>query len=220
MTGRRALTVLSALACLLAAASGCVNRKGFIIGADLKLEFNRVPWRTGPHGQYEVDCPGDCAERPDGATCPHLPGRAGPRAKCTAEGCPPAPLPGDCGLPPAHPHPRSRFHPLPMHDVLRGPAPLSPPHAPGETGETIREEPLPELVTPPPTKALEKASPEEQGKPAKTDAPFELEETDEAPPAQAKRPNTWTSIRSRSSAAPLARGVRPRATPRAEGDGE
>jgi hypothetical protein len=225
MTGRRPLTILAALG-LLAAIGGCAHRKGFIIGADLKLEFNRVPWRTGPCGQYEVEGPVPPGPHPPGANLGVLGGSP------AAGGCPPAPLPGDCGLPPAQPHPRSRFHPLPLHDVLRGPAPLPPAYPPADQGEVIREEALPELVPPPGARArenkpLEKTPPppETQGNSTRAEAPFELEEpeTDEESPAEDQAPraaNTWTSNRSHPLRPPLGRRTRPRAIPLAGDQGD
>jgi hypothetical protein len=174
MTGRWGLTVWATLACLLAANSGCMTRKGFIIGGDFKLEFNRVPWRTGPDGQYEVDGP-DCL------TCKGhggKPGCGGAPPHGTGEGCPPAPLPGDCGLPPEQAHPHSRFNPLPMHDVLRGAAPMPPPYVPGQ-GEIIREQELPEAVPAPPAKSPEKPPKDSGEKSTGARKPFELVEGDE-----------------------------------------
>jgi hypothetical protein len=125
---------------------------------------------------------------------PGLPGLAG-----LAGGCPSAPLPGDCGLPPLQPHPRSRFHPLPLHDVLNGPAPMPPPYDQGS--EAIREETLPEVVPQPPAKPLEKVPPVPPSNPTQTEAPFQLEEDEEAPSAKSKPRSTWTSSRSRSASA-------------------
>jgi hypothetical protein len=182
---------------LLAVASGCSTRKGFIIGADLKLEFNRVPWRTGPDGQYEVDGP-DCLVCPGPGHHHHGRAGAGP-VHGHGDGCPPAPLPGDCGLPPAQPHPRSRFHPLPMHDVLRGGAPSYLP-APGEI--IVGEQPEGEAVLPPPGKLPDK--PDEDapgngapGNPARSSAPpFELEEDEEIPSEEPRSTQAEPDVRS------------------------
>ncbi len=172
-----------------------MTRKGFIIGADLKLEFNRIPWRTGPDGKYEVDGPDCLTGGPGAGAAPPGPGMAG-------GGCPPAPLPGDCGLPPAQPHPRSRFNPLPMHDVLNGGAPVPPPCMSLPNGQIIQQEVLPEVVPQPPAKPLEKVPPAPPGNPTKTDAPFQLEEKEESPSAKSTPSSRWISNRSRSATAP------------------
>jgi hypothetical protein len=202
MSGRCSQGLSVALVCLLVSASGCSTRKGFVIGADLKLEFNRVPWRTGPDGQYEVGGP-DCLVCPG----PHG-GRRGPTPCANGEGCPPAPLPGDCGLPPVDPHPRSRFHPLPMHDVLHGGAPAL---LPGEV--IVGEEIEGEAVPPPPAKSSDRSpsdkSPSElPGNPARSSPPpFQLEE--EEPPTDEPR-STQAEAQVRSVREPPA----PRNTPR------
>ena len=63
MTLRRSsLGCAVTLICMLAAGGGCMTRKGFVVSGDVKLELNRVPWRTGPVGCYEVGGP-DCLDR-------------------------------------------------------------------------------------------------------------------------------------------------------------
>ena len=63
---------LAVLGVVLLAASGCVRlRRGWLINVNLSLEWNRIPWRTGPDGHYEVDPP-DCV------ACGHH----GPRGRC------------------------------------------------------------------------------------------------------------------------------------------
>ncbi len=60
---------LALLALFLLAASGCVRvRRGWLINLNLSLEWNRVPWRAGPDGHYEIDPP-DCV-----ACGHHVPG--------------------------------------------------------------------------------------------------------------------------------------------------
>jgi hypothetical protein len=76
-----------------------------------------------------------------------------------------------------------------MHDVLRGGPPAWTP-APGEeiVGEVIIGDQLPgEAVPPPPAKSPDQSPSDLPGNSTKSSAPFELEEEDEVPPADAPR---------------------------------
>ncbi len=92
--------------CALAALSGCITRKGFIISGDVKLEFNRVPWRTGPDGRYEVGGPDclDCYWKPKAPTG--------------------VPCEGDACQESAEPIRRYQFHLVPTEDVYSRVSPL------------------------------------------------------------------------------------------------
>lgn len=96
--------------CALAALSGCITRKGFIISSDIKLEFNRVPWRCGPDGRYEVDGP-DCLD----CFWKHKPAVAMPGEP---------PCEGGVCLEPTEPIHRYQFHAVPTEDVFGRVSPL------------------------------------------------------------------------------------------------
>ncbi len=72
--GSRRWGKLAALLLALLVVSGCVRvRRGWLINLNLSLEWNRIPWRAGPDGHYEIDPP-DCV-----ACGHHVPGHHCPR---------------------------------------------------------------------------------------------------------------------------------------------
>ncbi len=71
---------LLVLALALLVASGCVRvRRGWLLNLNLSLEWNRIPWRAGPDGHYEVQPPDcvACLHYPAGHRCPRCAGGPG-----------------------------------------------------------------------------------------------------------------------------------------------
>ncbi len=118
---------LAVVGLVLLLASGCVRvRRGWLINLNLSLEWNRIPWRAGPDGHYEVNPP-DCV------SCAHGLGHV--CLRCAGSG-PGASVEEKAPQGPIQSLPPEKLHPVPVQPAWPDSSPaeetVPPPKPPQE----------------------------------------------------------------------------------------